>query len=353
MKKKYLIIAAIIVLACLSLRLIDLSSFKPRIEEEASKASGLNVTIAGDIHLGIKGFRPALVVHDVSAVDSGKRTRITASRVGVAMPLSVNPKKFLIGIDDFILNDRKLGSYTLPLRLVDDGVEITNLKGNLEKAVIKGNFSYVADKMAADLDIQDLDYAVFAKGFTGGDADMNASITSSGKDGAGLIRNLNGQALLVGGKGKLSGNAVNLWAGNLMTTLMRGQKDETDIACIVTDFDIVKGVAASRAIIVDTAKVAVFGKGNVNLAQETMNLTFTPKPKEAAFVNLAVPVVVSGNFSQPRVTPDPQAMLKKLGGLVFTAINPALGILPMFEDGKNVEKPCDAYLAAKKKAAVK
>lgn len=348
MKKKWVIGLAIVILAIAALRFVDLSSFKGKIEVEASRASGLDVTINGDVRLGMAGARPALVAYDVRAMGQKGRTDITASRISVAIPLSPRPKKFLIEVDDFVMNDRLFGSYMLPLRLLEDGIEITDVTGTLEKASVTGNFSHHGGKMAGDIQVKNLDYSVFAKGITGGDADMVLDITSAGRDGATLIRNLNGTALLSGGAGHMEGDAVNLWAGNMLSTIMQGRKAETDIECIVTDFKIENGVAASKAIIVDTDKVAIFGKGRVNLAAENLQMTFTPKPKDKAFIDLAIPVTVMGGFEQPRVIPDPAGILKKIGGFVLGAVNPAtLGILPMFEDDRNIDAPCAAYLNAR------
>jgi hypothetical protein len=76
---------------------------------------------------------------------------------------------------------------------------------------------------------------------------------------------------------------------------------------------------------------------------------FTPHPKEAAVVSLAVPIRVGGTFSAPSFAPDTGAALKGAAGAVAGSLllGPAGVVLPFISGGqRGNQDPCAQALAA-------
>lgn len=350
-KKILLGLAAIIILANIASRVISFGFLQQTIEKKASEASGYDISISPEIHLGMKGIKPSFVLNDLSAKNPKSGMKIEAKVLEGAIPLSAKPDFFDLSVEKLVVDGRELGDYQIPLKRVGDGIDISNLTGQLYDARLKGPFSYHDGKLAASINVTDLDYKEFAKGMKSGKVNVDIDVKGHGENANALIRSLNGSALLSGGEGSMTGDAVNLWASNLIMTMLSTVKggSDTKILCTIADFKIENGIARSKAIIVDTEHVAIFGRGQIDLAAGRMDMVFTPKPKEENILSLATPIRVAGPIENPRVAPDTGGAIKKFGGLFLSAINPAMALLPMFEKGNDIQRPCAAYLEKREK----
>ena len=75
--------------------------------------------------------------------------------------------------------------------------------------------------------------------------------------------------------------------------------------------DIVGGVATTRDLTIDSAVIKISGEGNVNLPAKTLDLSLLADTlRTAGNVPIQVPVKVTGSLSDPRVTPDVEALAK-------------------------------------------
>ena len=88
------------------------------------------------------------------------------------------------------------------------------------------------------------------------------------------------------------------------------------------DFLAAERVPAERVLIYDdnaahpglSAAEFVVGSGSANLADETWDLWFKPKPKRFA-LNAAVPVHMTGPFHEPDIEVQKIGILRKIGAL--------------------------------------
>lgn len=322
----------------------DINDYKGEIERRASAFLQDEMKINGDIRLGIENFRPSLVLHDVKVGEDGKTTVMLADRLEVIIPLAVpdgrDPWSFFAGIQDLKIDGRRLGDHDIPIRFRPDGFEMNGIEGELDDARLTGNLSYLSGVFHADLNIRDLDYSHVAAGIEGGEAKVDILLDGKGKDMGQVRRSLKGHVFLSGEAGELAGNALNFWAGDLLTSILRGPQKETKINCAIADFVFEDGVGKSRTIVFDTDQVTVFGKGQVDLVNERVDILFTPKPKHASFVSLATPVRVSGPFGKIRSEPETGAALKKIGGILLGAVNPAIAVMSLMDGGSGNRNPC-------------
>lgn len=322
----------------------DLNGFKEKIESQASGFLLQPVRVGGDILLGIENFRPSLVLHDVEIGAAGKGGVWTIERLEVTIPM-VRPGRDVefsleSDIDGVVYDGRRLGDFEAPIRIAGNGVALTDISGRLDGAKLTGNVSYLGETLKAEIQIKDLDYAHVAEGIRDGELQVTAQLHATGVDESALRRSLAGSILIEGGEGEMAGDAINLWAADLLSSVLSGPAAETKLNCAVAEFAVEGGVAKSRRLVIDTPRVTVTGKGSINIVRETASLTFTPRPKERALLSLATPVIVSGPLDDLSVQPQPAAMAQKLGGLLLGAVNPAAALLPLMEQGAGDNDPC-------------
>lgn len=337
----------IVVLGVIFALTFNLNSFKDVIETQASQALQDKFQIRGDIKLGVESFRPSLVLHDVQIGEDGRSTVILTDRLEITIPMgkpsSEEPFSIFADINNIRIDGRAIGDYDIPVHFSPGGFDMPDIRGELDDAALSGAVSLRENRLNIDITVKDLKYGHIAEGVSGDDVRAEIKLAAEGKNIEAWRRSLHGRVLLTGGKGEIAGDALNFWAGDLFSSILRGPASETELTCAIADFTVESGVARSRAIIIDTPQVTIVGKGSVDLVKEYVNIKFDPKPKKPALVSLATPVVVSGKFGAVTAEPEPEALAKKLGGLMLGAINPAAALLPMMEEGTGNREPCRHY----------
>jgi AsmA protein len=137
--------------------------------------------------------------------------------------------------------------------------------------------------------------------------------------------------------------ALDLW--DAAKVKLTGDK-QIPIRCAIADFSVKDGMASTNAFVFDTAVVLVEGGGAINLKTEEMDITLNPKPKDSSVASLNSPLYVRGTFSDPKPSPDAGKLAAKgLGALVLGVINPLLAVLPLFQESKGKDSPCQQLIA--------
>ena len=62
--------------------------------------------------------------------------------------------------------------------------------------------------------------------------------------------------------------------------LLFSSGDTTPMDCLIGSFDIKDGLIDPETLMFATPEVVIRGKGRIDLAEESLNLTFTPRPRE-------------------------------------------------------------------------
>jgi hypothetical protein len=109
----------------------------------------------------------------------------------------------------------------------------------------------------------------------------------------------------------------------------------------------------TQQFVLDTDPVRIDGRGNLNLHDETFNLTLQGKPKTFQPLRLRVPILISGKLANPQIAIDPKPALVQGGiGAALGALNPFAAILAFIDPGLAKDANCGALLAdAKDKGA--
>ena len=128
------------------------------------------------------------------------------------------------------------------------------------------------------------------------------------------------------------------------------------LRCAVADFEVKAGVMHADALVFDTAVTTIVGTGDIDLAQEKLDLTLVQKTKNTSPLALRSPIYIRGSFAQPEVGVDKgQVALRALGAAALGAINPLLVLIPLVDPGPGKDSDCrqlvrDARPAAAAKA---
>lgn len=180
-----------------------------------------------------------------------------------------------------------------------------------------------------------------------GKGDITLDLTGRGDNPRAIAGSLDGQVRAVMRDGVVHNKYLELLATDLAQQLLGGQggDGQAKLNCFVTRFDIAKGVARSRVLLLDTSRMTLVGTGSADLGKEQLDMTLTPSPKDASLVSLATPILVRGSFANPSFRPDPAALATGLAGAIAgTAVNP-LGLLVPFLSSGSTESPCAQAIA--------
>ncbi len=95
----------------------------------------------------------------------------------------------------------------------------------------------------------------------------------------------------------------DLWATHLLAVLMPtlDSGGGPQLNCVVGRFTIESGLMTPDALLIDTSRIRVRGKGKIDLKTGKLNLTLKPRPKKRGLISLATPVRVTGRLDDPSI----------------------------------------------------
>ena len=183
-----------------------------------------------------------------------------------------------------------------------------------------------------------------------------ANLTGRGNSMAQMLGSANGDMALLMGSGEISNilmEFLGLDGGEVIKFLLRGDRN-VELRCAAAAFDVKQGLMRSKVIVLDTSDTVINGSGQISLANETLDLTLNPLPKDKSILSLRSPLKIGGSFSAPTAGPDKAALAGRVGlGIVLGAINPFLALLATVETGPGQDADCTGSLkiAAKPKSS--
>ena len=328
---------------------------KGALEQQLSDRLGKKVTFAA-MRAGWNLARPTLAVMDAKVWNDAKTYEAKVGTLefgffldGSKVDDNMKDILFYAGVDGLELGGKPFGDYHVKMRADtahgNDDISIEELNGEYRGAKIKGTGSDHKNHLTANISAENVDYSLLAEGVKGGKAHVKLDVTTTGVENPSpeIIKNLNGHATLIGGAGSLEGNALNVWAGSLLTAFLPGQSKDTHLNCAVAEFDIKNGVAHSKTGIIDTDKATITGTGTVDLVRQRMDMRFTPRTKGLAVLSLATPVIVSGPFGNITTHPDATGVAEKMGGFLLSTVVAPAALLPFLHSNGN-SNPCQKFL---------
>ena len=166
-----------------------------------------------------------------------------------------------------------------------------------------------------------------------------------------FLGNADGRIVVVAGEGTISSRMLDLWAADLLTTMLSPswQKQAvTPMNCLAMHVELKEGQAEVDDILLDTERITVAGSGIIDLETESVNILLAPRPKRASLVSLANPVRIEGTLSEPSVSvtrlPRRRRLLGASAGIFAGLVNPAFLLLTFADTGTGGANPCDAAI---------
>jgi uncharacterized protein involved in outer membrane biogenesis len=183
--------------------------------------------------------------------------------------------------------------------------------------------------------------------------DARARLTGTGDSVHKAAATSNGEVTLVIPRGLIRqafAELLGIDASKGLFMLLAKNDHQTDIRCAVADFRVHDGVMQAHHIVLDTGVVLVNGQGDINLNDETINLSFTGKPKQFRLIRINAPIVVTGRLTSPAIGVKIAGAAAQAGvaTVIAAAVNPLLLILPFVDPGLAQNADCAGLVSTAK-----
>jgi uncharacterized protein involved in outer membrane biogenesis len=192
------------------------------------------------------------------------------------------------------------------------------------------------------LDLGELFRSLMGTDALSGKGDLSLKLQGSGSSVAEIMAGLDGHSRLLAGSGRIRAGALDTVTGglrNIFGTLLSSGSNSAVMNCMASDFEIRKGIATSRAFLVDSEYSTLFGQGNINLASERIAFQLSPKPKSVT-LNVAVPVKIGGTLAHPDYTLEKMEAARKALGVIGLFAFPPAALIGLGELGTGEPNPC-------------
>ncbi|MGD9055921.1 MAG: AsmA family protein [Desulfobacterales bacterium] len=329
-------------------------------EPPRTKISG-NIT-ASQIHLD-----------DVQLVDADKEAEPAEDKPSRVIPDYTLPVDVLLAVDVDVefkaerirapLGD--LGEFIMKISLKDghfkSSTNVVGFKGAQISSEFDLNAATQPPQSGLRIDAQELNFAYLlnSMGVTDimvGEVDLLVDLSGSGATRYNFLSNAEGRITIIGGPGQMTGRRIDLWAADLIPTMLSTQwqrEDVTETNCIVAHIEVKKGQAEIEDLLLDTQRITIAASGILNLETEELEIIVAPRPKRASLVSLANPVRIRGTLAEPEasVTRIPRGTRLAGAGLLAGLVNPAFLIFALADTGTGEANPCDAAVERAREAA--
>lgn len=222
----------------------------------------------------------------------------------------------------FALDARKLR--VEPLEAVFQG---SRVRGHLDLDVSGPTPRLGLSLLAQQLDLGDLLAKLELSDRVAASIEIAVNLRGSGDSLAALLGSLDGHVSVAVNGGELPTRYVDFANTDLAAKLMswRRPPEQTQIECGVIQLQIEKGVAHSQLLLFDTKHMTLWGKGDVDLRNETLRLQLAPRPHDPRLLKLSTDVQVSGSLKAPQARSHPMGLFKSAVRFVF---GPARMLVP-------------------------
>ncbi|UCE63580.1 MAG: AsmA family protein [Nitrospirota bacterium] len=265
-------------------------------------------------------------------------------------------------IKDVEVPPHEIGDVDFRIKLEDGDFALEPLQGTIWGGAVEGSFKIDArgeiPRIHLQTKIVGLDYGRLFQTLgvieeVKGSADkIEVDLEGQGSTLREVLSQANGKVDFVEGEMEFEKKYIDLWAGDLITTLLTSAWETEEVSqfnCAVSKFDVENGIASSDEILFDTKRVTIAGVGTLDLGTEQIDVLLTPQPKDPTLLSLGHPVRISGPVAEPNVSAEREDLLKSAGWLTLGIAVPVL--LPLAVPqvaGTSLgsgENPCEEALA--------
>ena len=210
--------------------------------------------------------------------------------------------------------------------------------GTLAGVVRAGPGSIAADLKALGINIEALMMALSGKSRLQGKTDLSMNVTARGNSQAAWVSSLGGNGALKVVDGALKGINIGSFLRNAKQgNFFSSDSESTDFSDLTATYTIARGVLSNSDLAMKSPALRVAGSGSANLPNKTLNYRLVPTIAETSrgqggkddVAGFAIPLLISGPWSNPSVTPD-------LKGLLQEGLSNPGSIRQLIENPKNI-----------------
>lgn len=181
-----------------------------------------------------------------------------------------------------------------------------------------------------------------------GEINGDAELRGAGNSFGALLASANGEVKALISQGSFSKfilEAAGLNIASAVAAKLFGDH-QVQLNCMAADFVVTEGVMQTRTFILDTTDATIIADGNINFAEETLNLNLRPESKGIRIISLRSPLYVGGTFKNPDFGVNKGVVAAKAGAAAVLGIvaAPAAALLALINPGPGENVPCVTLL---------
>ncbi|HEY5336999.1 MAG TPA: AsmA family protein [Rhizomicrobium sp.] len=204
--------------------------------------------------------------------------------------------------------------------------------------------------MSMDARLQDVSLQQFVGGkdpIVEGTLEARAKLTGTGVSIHKVATHANGTFTAIVPHGTIRQKFAELLGIDIdRAFLFSGDKD-TNVRCILADFQVRDGVMNARHVVFDSDVVKATGSGTVNLGDETVNMQLNGAPKKFTLIRLRAPIEVTGPWTKPSIGIKASGAIAQ-GGVALALgvlLTPLAAIIPFVDPGLAKNADCGAAVS--------
>jgi uncharacterized protein involved in outer membrane biogenesis len=217
------------------------------------------------------------------------------------------------GVLDVTLKDARLAVEPLHIETPGGGIEMGFSLHPRENDIV----------MTVNADVDHFDYGVMAR-LADPETDMNGVMSldiefeSTAPDREAIMTNATGHFDFALFPGNFSAEVFDLWAVSLINAVATevDKGEQSAVNCIVVRLGLDSGKMQERVIFMDTTRMSVAGKVDVDFNTRQIDILAAPKAKKAEFFSLATPVKVQGSFDDFGLGVNPLSLTRSVVSFV-------------------------------------
>lgn len=225
----------------------------------------------------------------------------------------------------------------LVLDPVDVGVADGRVSGTVRFDVAPLPANGILELQLSRVDLQRVMQAVGIDDDSFGVVGGRAKFWVEGASLAEMAATLDGGLFLLMTDGRLDALLAELGGLDVVESialLLDPDKTRTDIRCAYMDLQAADGTLALERFVLDTDDTVFLGDGTVDLADESLDLTFEPHPKDVSILAAETALHVEGSFTSPAVLPGRELYARAAAAAVLASVaTPAAALLPFLDSG--------------------
>lgn len=226
-------------------------------------------------------------------------------------------------------NETVLTNVVVPVVLDDAGLKSDDFSFNIADGKLTGKVAaFVTDNNDANVDVKmQLNDLILEslnllpkEQLSGGKTQATTALTTTGLSLHDLASNLNGTLKLDVSDGVIGNDTFELIGSDLVLELLRklnpfmASDPTTDLDCAVVNLNIKNGqVEIDKSIALETTKISIVADGKVDLINEKLDISFTPKARQGVGLNVGSLVKflkVGGTLDSPKPVVSATGVLK-------------------------------------------